>query len=184
MHVCTYFIFITASTHRIGSVKVLDGSWYLPTAQRDPVAEFLQSRLPTAQFFELDTIADPDTSASRDGRDWLPDSWVVCTKGYAVTSVKTRVGRGCIVSTTALIPHRPATYTVPAALPHMLPLEEAFGRAADALGIQATDTIVVYDRLGAFSAPRVWWTWRVFGHQKWVVLYNGICESGGCFKTH
>ena len=168
MHVCTYFIFITASTHRIGSVKVLDGSWYLPTAQRDPVAEFLQSRLPTAQFFELDTIADPDTSASRDGRDRLACGLCASKRQRLLFNFWEMRGQRMLCSWYCSPPTPPGPCTVPAALPHMLPLEEAFGRAADALGIQATDTIVVYDRLGAFSAPRVWWTWRVFGHQKWV----------------
>ena len=43
-------------------------------------------------------------------------------------------------------------------LPHMLPDEAAFAAAAGALGLSETDTIVVYDGAGLFSAPRVWWT--------------------------
>lgn len=45
-------------------------------------------------------------------------------------------------------------------LPHMLPRPEVFGRACDALGITNDSTVVVYDRLGIFSAPRVWWMFR------------------------
>lgn len=41
-----------------------------------------------------------------------------------------------------------------------------FEAAANELGINNDDTLVVYDRLGLFSAPRVWWTWHVFGHDK------------------
>src|SRR4051812_21321403 len=41
-------------------------------------------------------------------------------------------------------------------LPHMLPSAEQFARDMGALGIADTDTIVVYDGVGMFSAPRVW----------------------------
>ena len=52
-------------------------------------------------------------------------------------------------------------------LPHMLPSPASFAAAADCLGIRSLETpVVVYDRAGVFSAPRVWWTFRVFGHKK------------------
>lgn len=57
-------------------------------------------------------------------------------------------------------------------LPHMLPDAPAFAKAVGALGLSDTDTIIVYDGLGLFSAPRVWWTLRVFG-AKDVRLLNG-----------
>jgi thiosulfate/3-mercaptopyruvate sulfurtransferase len=50
----------------------------------------------------------------------------------------------------------------------MLPTEEAFAAAADALGISNDDAVVVYDGMGVFAAPRAWWTWRVFGHDRWA----------------
>lgn len=59
-------------------------------------------------------------------------------------------------------------------LPHMLPSAEAFAAAAGALGISETDTIVVYDGAGLFSAPRVWWTFRVFGAEKVFILDGGL----------
>ena len=42
------------------------------------------------------------------------------------------------------------------------------------LGIQRDDTVVVYDtaELGIFSAPRVAWTFRVFGHPAVHILNN------------
>ena len=57
-------------------------------------------------------------------------------------------------------------------LPHMLPSESAFAAAADACGITKDCTVVVYDGLGIFSAPRVWWTFRVFGHNRLVLKHN------------
>jgi thiosulfate/3-mercaptopyruvate sulfurtransferase len=59
-------------------------------------------------------------------------------------------------------------------LPHMLPAPDQFGRDAGALGIADTDTIVVYDGLGMFSSPRVWWTFRLFGAEKVFVLEGGF----------
>ncbi|KAL3143454.1 hypothetical protein ABBQ38_002269 [Trebouxia sp. C0009 RCD-2024] len=59
-------------------------------------------------------------------------------------------------------------------LPHMLPSEEAFAAAADCLDIGNDTQVVVYDRSGLFSAARVWWTFRVFGHAKVAVLDGGL----------
>lgn len=59
-------------------------------------------------------------------------------------------------------------------LPHMLPSEQAFAAAADALGISNDTQVVVYDRSGLFSAARVWWTFKVFGHDSIAVLDGGL----------
>src|SRR5215831_15103161 len=59
-------------------------------------------------------------------------------------------------------------------LPHMLPSAEQFARDVGALGISDTDTIVVYDGLGMFSSPRVWWTFRLFGAEKVFILEGGF----------
>ncbi|XP_004488787.1 thiosulfate/3-mercaptopyruvate sulfurtransferase 1, mitochondrial isoform X2 [Cicer arietinum] len=59
-------------------------------------------------------------------------------------------------------------------LPHMLPSEEAFAAAVSALGIQNKDDLVVYDGKGLFSAARVWWMFRVFGHDRIWVLDGGL----------
>ncbi|KAL6847232.1 hypothetical protein ACP4OV_023085 [Aristida adscensionis] len=59
-------------------------------------------------------------------------------------------------------------------LPHMLPSEKAFSAAVSALGIYNNDGIVVYDGKGLFSAARVWWMFRVFGHDKVWVLDGGL----------
>src|SRR5437763_1737883 len=59
-------------------------------------------------------------------------------------------------------------------LPHMLPSAEQFAREVGALGIAETDTIVVYDGAGLFSAPRVWWTFRLFGAEQVFILDGGL----------
>ncbi|KAF2110154.1 Rhodanese-like domain-containing protein [Lophiotrema nucula] len=58
--------------------------------------------------------------------------------------------------------------------PHMLPSAQDFAKAMGQLGIRRDDDVVVYDskELGIFSAPRVAWTLRVFGHPNVHVLNN------------
>jgi thiosulfate/3-mercaptopyruvate sulfurtransferase len=59
-------------------------------------------------------------------------------------------------------------------LPHMLPTPERFAAMAGAMGIGDTDRIVVYDSLGLFSAPRVWWTFRAMGARDVIILDGGL----------
>ena len=58
--------------------------------------------------------------------------------------------------------------------PHMLPTAEGFAEAMQKIGIRRDDAIVVYDsqELGIFSAPRVGWTFKVFGHPNVHLLNN------------
>ncbi|QRG05889.1 3-mercaptopyruvate sulfurtransferase [Xanthobacter dioxanivorans] len=59
-------------------------------------------------------------------------------------------------------------------LPHMLPDPHSFAVAMGALGIGDGLRVVVYDSLGLFSAPRVWWTFRAFGAQDVKILDGGL----------
>jgi thiosulfate/3-mercaptopyruvate sulfurtransferase len=58
-------------------------------------------------------------------------------------------------------------------LPHMLPSPHDFARMVGALGISDTMTIVVYDELGLFSAPRVRWTFLAMGARDVRILAGG-----------
>jgi thiosulfate/3-mercaptopyruvate sulfurtransferase len=60
------------------------------------------------------------------------------------------------------------------ALPHMLPPAEKFVSRMRRMGIGDGHRVVVYDSAGIFSAPRVWWTFRVFGHADVAVLDGGL----------
>jgi thiosulfate/3-mercaptopyruvate sulfurtransferase len=60
------------------------------------------------------------------------------------------------------------------ALPHMLPAPEKFSSRVRKLGLGDGTRIVVYDARGIFSAPRVWWTFRAFGHRDVAVLDGGL----------
>lgn len=113
-------------------IKIVDGTWHLPVAKRDPKAEFAQSHIPGAQFFEID---------------------------------------GCCT---------------PSKAPHMLPKADQFAEyVRNKLGIDNDSHVVVYDnhdKFAMFSAQRVWWTFRVFGHEKVSVLEGGLpkwMENGG-----
>lgn len=59
-------------------------------------------------------------------------------------------------------------------LPHALPDPLTFERFANAMGISEDDTIVVYDGPGFFSAPRVWWLFRVMGANETYLLDGGL----------
>ena len=108
---------------RIGAatLAIVDGSYFLPAANRDARAEYRAAHIPGAVFFDIDEIADR-------GSD----------------------------------------------LPHMLPTPQAFAEAVGRLGIGNDMSIVVYDSVGLFSSPRVWWTLRVFGARDVFILDGGL----------
>jgi thiosulfate/3-mercaptopyruvate sulfurtransferase len=64
-------------------------------------------------------------------------------------------------------------------LPHMLPGPSQFGEVVGALGIGDGDAVVVYDSAGLYSAPRVWWTFRLFGTKKTYILDGGLPKWKG-----
>jgi thiosulfate/3-mercaptopyruvate sulfurtransferase len=61
-------------------------------------------------------------------------------------------------------------------LPHMIPPPDVFARAVSELGIGNDDVVIVYDAPGSAAASRVWWTFRVFGHQNVAVLNGGLAK--------
>ncbi len=59
-------------------------------------------------------------------------------------------------------------------LPHTLPGADVFAGHAAGLGLSHDDVIIVYDGLGMFTAPRVWWMLRTMGAKKVFVLDGGL----------
>lgn len=59
-------------------------------------------------------------------------------------------------------------------LPHMAPPVEKFVSRMRAMGIGDGHRVVVYDSHGIFSAPRVWWLFRLFGKEDVAVLDGGL----------
>ncbi len=102
-------------------LRILDASWHMPADNRNARAEFEAGHIPGARFFDIDEIADTQSS-----------------------------------------------------LPHMAPPVEKFVARMRALGVGDGHRVVVYDSSGIFSAPRVWWTFRLFGKTDVAVLDGGL----------
>jgi thiosulfate/3-mercaptopyruvate sulfurtransferase len=103
------------------SVRVVDGTYFLPHLKRDAGAEFRERHIPGAVWFDIDDIKDPTNP-----------------------------------------------------LPHMLPDAATFAAKVGALGLGSANAIVAYDALGLMSAARIWWMFRVFGHDNIAVLDGGL----------
>jgi len=58
--------------------------------------------------------------------------------------------------------------------PHMLPNSDYWTRMLWSFGIQNNDHIVIYDFSDVYSACRLWFSLRYFGHQKVSVLNGGM----------
>jgi thiosulfate/3-mercaptopyruvate sulfurtransferase len=59
-------------------------------------------------------------------------------------------------------------------LPHMAPPIEKFVSRMRSLGIGDGHQVVVYDGMGIFSAPRIWWLFRLMGKTDVAVLDGGL----------
>jgi thiosulfate/3-mercaptopyruvate sulfurtransferase len=104
-------------------ISVLDCSWHMPATKRVGYKEFLEARIPGAQFFDIDLISDTENS-----------------------------------------------------LPHMLPAPEKFAAHVSEMGVGDGKKVICYDSAGLFSAARVWWMFKVFGHSDVAVLDGGLLK--------
>lgn len=59
-------------------------------------------------------------------------------------------------------------------LPHMLPWPEVFEEEMRRVCFGDGMHAVIYDSVGLFSAPRLWWTMKVFGVEKVSILSGGL----------
>ena len=59
-------------------------------------------------------------------------------------------------------------------LPHMVPSAAKFSSRVRKLGLGDGNRIVVYDANGFWAAARVWWMFRLFGHEDVAVLDGGL----------
>ncbi|PFG61753.1 thiosulfate/3-mercaptopyruvate sulfurtransferase [Thioclava sp. ES.031] len=59
-------------------------------------------------------------------------------------------------------------------LPHMAPPPEKFISRMRAMGVGDGHQVVIYDQHSVFSAPRVWWTFRLMGKTDVAVLDGGL----------
>ena len=61
-----------------------------------------------------------------------------------------------------------------APLPHTAPPPELFAEKVGAMGISNDSLVVIYDTYAPFAAPRAWWLFRLFGHERVAVLNGGL----------
>jgi len=59
-------------------------------------------------------------------------------------------------------------------IPNMMPSAEVFTKECQKLGISKESILVVYDNLGIYTSPRVWWMFKVMGHSQIAVLDGGL----------
>ncbi|AEF99529.1 3-mercaptopyruvate sulfurtransferase [Methylomonas methanica] len=102
---------------------ILDATFFLPRQQRHAQQEFARRHIPGAQFFDIDEIADQNST-----------------------------------------------------LPHTLPSAQQFARQVGQFGINNDTRVIVYDNNHFFAAARVWWMFRVFGHDNVYVLDGGLAR--------
>ncbi len=60
--------------------------------------------------------------------------------------------------------------------PNTFPSKEQFEIECQKLGINNQSKIVVFDNMGIYSSPRVWWMFNVMGHDNISVLDGGLPE--------
>ena len=58
--------------------------------------------------------------------------------------------------------------------PHMMPSEETFTYFMKEMDIRKSDHIICYDMVGMFTAPRAWFTFKVYGFDNVYVLNGGF----------
>lgn len=59
-------------------------------------------------------------------------------------------------------------------LPHTLPNAKSLCDYLGTLGISNSTKILLYDNMGMFSAPRVWWMLKALGHEEVYILNGGL----------
>ena len=71
-------------------------------------------------------------------------------------------------------------------LPHMMPDAVRFTAELQELGLNQDSVVVIYDTLGLFSSPRVWWMLRAMGFEACAILDGGLTawKAAGYALSH
>ncbi|KAG5455509.1 MAG: Rhodanese-like domain-containing protein [Olpidium bornovanus] len=179
---------ILGGASRAGDVVVLDGSWAMPASSRNTRAEFIQKRLPVCRAFwegpvgEEGIVPVPSGVSGGPGHESYKLEFLFCWVAHAP----------CQTARFFDIDEIKDRNTD---LPHMLPTAEEFAAAVGSgaggggegaklaltsaiptpakFGVRPESHIVVYDSAGAFSACRVYWTFRAFNHLGPLSILDG-----------
>lgn len=110
-------------------VKIIDGTWHMPSSGLNAFDIFKKKHIPNAIFIDLEEISDQNSE-----------------------------------------------------LPHMMPDNDFFAKKISSLGIHNDNHLIIYDMYGIFSAARIWFMFKAFGHEKVSILNGGFpawISSGG-----
>ena len=102
-------------------IKIIDGTWHMPTSGLNAFEVFKEKHIPNAIFVDLEETSDQKSN-----------------------------------------------------LPHMMPDNVYFSKKISLLGINNNDHLVIYDMYGMFSAARIWFMFKAFGHEKVSILNGGF----------
>ena len=102
-------------------IKIIDGTWHMPTSGLNAFEIFKEKHIPNAVFIDLEEISNQNSN-----------------------------------------------------LPHMMPDNDYFSKKISSLGINNNDHLVIYDMYGMFSAARIWFMFKAFGHEKVSILNGGF----------
>jgi len=156
------------------SMKLVSKTLLLSTSLRFSASKADQS---TASFKSLLEAKDALQIAKTEGKvKFVDGTWYLGDKerGYA-EYLKARVPGAAFFDVDRIA-------DTSTSLPHMLPNEALFSSSMSSFGIENDDHVIVYSQSDTFSAPRVWWTFKTFGHEKVSILQGGLnswIESGG-----
>ena len=103
------------------NVRIIDGTWHMPTSGLNAFEVFKEKHIPNAIFVDLEETSDQKSN-----------------------------------------------------LPHMMPDNVYFSKKISLLGINNNDHLVIYDMYGMFSAARIWFMFKAFGHEKVSILNGGF----------
>lgn len=132
-------------------------------------------RSPLCSVDELKTLIEQQSVNILDGSWYLPSQNIDCRRAFEQAHIP-----GAQFFDIDLISDHQSE------LPHMLPSAEQFAEQVSELGVSNNSEIVIYDTSGLFSAARVWWMFKVFGHDNVRVLNGGLPswrEQGGKVQT-
>lgn len=93
------------------------------------------------------------------------DQWVVIDARGKEAYDKGHLEGAVCIAPDALVSESP--------VPMTLPSQAQFEKVMSENGITPESQVVIYDNNGGVSASRIWWTMRVFGHEKVMVINGG-----------
>ncbi len=97
-------------------------------------------------------------------------------KKVAATNISSELSENQQIKNTRFLDIKNNFSDLTSEYPNTMLSPQKFTIAAQELGINNNSAIVVYDELGIYSSPRVWWMFKAMGHHNIAVLDGGLPE--------